>query len=123
VALYLYRRALELYRGDFGADIDDEWCANVRLSYRQKVIRILKKIGNHHAAAGEYRAALEFYRRALALDDYDEEIHIAIMRCADALGDPRTVKSQYSLRVKKLAEAGVTNPPAEAVRLLRDRST
>jgi two-component SAPR family response regulator len=121
-ALRLYRRALELYRGDFGVEVDDEWCANVRLFYRQKVIRILKKMGNHHAAAGEYKAALELFRRALALDDYDEEIHIAIMRCADALGDPRTVKSQYNLLVKKLAEAGVTNPPEAAVRLLRDRS-
>jgi len=121
-AMGLYRRALEVYRGDFGLDIVDEWCESIRLSYRQKVLRILKKMGKHYAAAREYKTALEFYRRALAIDDYDEEIHVAIMRCASALGDPRTVKNQYELLVKKLAEAGITNPPAEAVRLLRDRS-
>jgi ATP/maltotriose-dependent transcriptional regulator MalT/two-component SAPR family response regulator len=117
----IYARALGLYRGDFGLDITDEWCENIRRSYRQTVIRILKKMGKYHLASGRYRPALEYYRRALALDDYDEEIHIAIMRCAAALGDQRTVKSQYAMLVRKLAEAGIANPPVEAVRLLRSR--
>jgi two-component SAPR family response regulator len=119
-AVRLYQRALELYRGDFGADIVDEWCDSIRLAYRQKVIRILKKMGQFQAAEREYRIALDYYRQALALDDYDEEIHIEIMRCAVALGDQRAVKRQYEMLVQKLAEAGVARPPAEAARLLRE---
>jgi LuxR family maltose regulon positive regulatory protein len=119
----IYLRALSLYRGDFGLDITDDWCENIRRSYRQTVIRILKKMGKYHLASGKYRTALEYYRRALLLDDYDEEIHIAIMRCAAALGDHRTLSSQYALLVRKLKDAGINNPPAEAVRLLRNRSS
>jgi lysophospholipase L1-like esterase len=47
------------------------------------------------SAASDCRAALEAYRRALAIDDTYADLHFAIARCQRQLGDFATARSEY----------------------------
>jgi ATP/maltotriose-dependent transcriptional regulator MalT len=114
-----YQRAVNLYRGDFCADLSDEWCSNLRHGYQERIINILKKLGGEHFTARNYRKGLEYFRRVLSIDEYDEDAHVQLMRGQAALGDRPGVWRQYECLVKKLAEIGIDQPPAEAVDIFK----
>ncbi len=117
-AVARYERALVLYRGDFCPEVTDAWCESIRLYYRDAVFRILGKLGHYHQDRKNHRAALDCWQRALTLNEFDEDVHLAIMRLYAALGDRPAVQRQYEKLVRKLAEAGITAVPPEAARLL-----
>jgi two-component SAPR family response regulator len=115
----LLERSLGLYRGEFCADINEECLENPRLLYRDRRLKILKKLGAHHLADGRYQQALEFLEAASGLDDFDEAIHTDIMRCYAGLGDRKGVQKRFSILAAKLKELGIDAVPGPAAEIVK----
>lgn len=113
-AKQLYKQALDLYRGDFCEDMNAEWCEEIRLHYRKSVVKVLTKLGQIAYENKAYQESLDFLDRALKIDDSDEAVHVAIMRCLQATNDRDGVQRQYKKLVKTLDRMGISVPSREA---------
>jgi two-component SAPR family response regulator len=116
----LYGQALDIYRGDFCTSLSFDWCAEMRAYYREMVLTVLKKMARMRLEDGNPKAALTFYHRAQQLDQYDEAIHIGIMRCLTALKDADGVQRQYQRLVQTLREFDIPQPSNEAVEIYKE---
>jgi len=116
----LYIRALGLYRGDFAEDINAEWCEEIRAYCKKTALDILKNLGRMSFEDQVYKESQQFFEQALRLDDTDESVHVAIMRCLQALNDKDGVQQQYKKLVKTLDNLGVSVPSREATQIYKD---
>jgi LuxR family maltose regulon positive regulatory protein len=116
-AKQLYKQALDLYRGDFCEGMQAEWCEEVRAFYRRSVIGVLTKLGRLSYESRAYQESIDFLDRALEMDDADEAVHIAIMRCLQATNDKDGVQRQYKKLVKALEQMGISVPSREATEI------
>ncbi|MGD9379882.1 MAG: tetratricopeptide repeat protein [candidate division WOR-3 bacterium] len=119
-SMNLYGQALDIYRGDFCTSLSFDWCAEMRAYYREMVLTVLKKMARMRLEDGNPKAALTFYHRAQQLDQYDEAIHIGIMRCLTALKDADGVQRQYQRLVQTLREFDIPQPSNEAVEIYKE---
>lgn len=119
-SLIHYENAHRLYRGDFCIDIVDEWCERIRLRYREAFLNVLKNLAAHHYAQGDYRKSLLLYERASAIDQYDEVLHVAIMRCYGHLNNRGRVRKQYQILKRNLEKTGGAAPSPEAQQLYEE---
>lgn len=115
-----YLQALEIYRGDFCADIFAQWCEEIRAYYRKSALNVLTRLGLICYEEKSYRESLEFLNQALEIDDSDEAVHIAIMRGLNALNDKDGVQRQYKNLVKTLNGMGISVPSREATELYQE---
>ncbi len=116
----LYGQAFDLYRGDFAAGMDGQWCEEMRAHYKKTAVSVLKNLARMASEDGAHSECQQYLRQALALDDTDESLHIAIMRCLAALKDRTGVQEQYRMMVKKLKSLGVAQPPREATQIYEE---
>ncbi len=116
----LYLRALELYRGDFCSDMMDGWFDEMRLYYRELVMKTLKKLGTMYYENSKYKKSLEYFREASKINQYDESIHLGLMRCYAALKDRDSVQKQYQILVKVLKKVGVSHPSPETLHIYQE---
>ncbi|UCG30470.1 MAG: tetratricopeptide repeat protein [candidate division WOR-3 bacterium] len=116
-ARQLYNKALDLYRGDFVEDITSQWCEDIRAYYRKIALEILKNLGQMCYEDKSFAESQRFLRRALDIDGSDESIHVAIMRCLQAIGDKDGIQRQYKKLVKTLDNLGVSVPSREATEI------
>jgi ATP/maltotriose-dependent transcriptional regulator MalT len=107
----LWRHAVELYRGDFLADIDGVWCVPKRETLREMYIEALVGIGECHEARREFEGAIEWYRRALEVDELREDIHRRIMCCYDKTGRRSEALAQYH-RVREILRQELNVEPS-----------
>ena len=119
-ARQLYNKALDLYRGDFVEDISAQWCEEIRAYYRKIALDILRNLAQICYDDKAYAESQTFLVRALALDSLDESIHVAIMRCLEAVGDRDGVQRQYKKLVKTLDDLGVSVPSREATEIYQN---
>jgi len=119
-SIQLYQNALILYRGDFCSDIIDEWCETKRSYYKEKVTEIYKKLGKFYYDKKQFRKAIELYQKDLEFNQYDESIHLGLMRCYAAIKDRDGVKRQYQILIKSLKKLGVSSPSPETQAVYRE---
>ena len=93
----LWRRAVELYRGDFLSGVDRLWCLPRREALREMYVETLIGVGRCHEARGEFEGAIDWYKRASAADDLREDIHRRIMECYVWAGRRSEALAQYDL--------------------------
>lgn len=93
-ALDAYRRAAELYRGDYLEDNPDaEWAAADRQRLRGSFVVISNRLGELHAERGDHAATLAACARVLERDAWNEEATCRAMRSYSATGN-RTLALQ-----------------------------
>jgi two-component SAPR family response regulator len=112
-------RCLKLYRGELCADVGEECLENARLLYRDRRLKILKKLGRHYLAEQMYLKALEYLEPASDLDDFDENLHTDIMRCHAGLGDRKSLQKRFNLLAAKLKELGIDAVPESAQEIVK----
>jgi two-component SAPR family response regulator len=115
----LFERALALYRGEFCADVAEECLENARFLYRDRQLKIRKKLGAHYLNDKQYQKALEFLEPASNLDEFDEGIHTDIIRCYAGLGDRKGIQKRFDILTGKLKELGIDTPPESAAEIVR----
>jgi two-component SAPR family response regulator len=116
----LYGQALDIYRGDFCTSLSFNWCAEMRAYYRAMVLTVLKNMARMRLEDGDPKTALTLYHRAQQFDQYDEAIHIGIMRCLAALRDADGVQRQYQRLVQTLREFDIPQPSNEAIEIYKE---
>jgi DNA-binding SARP family transcriptional activator len=82
----LWRKAVALYGGDFLPNLDRAWCVPLRESLRERYVDALTGLGTCNEARGDPLEAVEWYRRALAVDELREDVHRRVMVCYAAAG-------------------------------------
>lgn len=123
----LARQADALYRGDLRAHDDgSDWAQHERRNLALAYQSLLCDAADATAACGPAREALDFARRAQAVDLFSERACRALMRAYAELGElPQALREYERCRALLLEELGV-DPAAETqalhVRLLRSES-
>jgi two-component SAPR family response regulator len=81
-------RAVDLYRGDFLADLPGElWIDERRSALRQSYEHALLSLGGMHTAAGRLTEAVEIYLQVIGHDSLLETAHRELIRCYARLGE------------------------------------
>jgi LuxR family maltose regulon positive regulatory protein len=109
----LWRRALALYRGDFLPEVERPWCVPRREALREMYVEALLGVGKCHEARRDFEGAVEWYRRALTVDELREDVHRQIMCCYDAAGQRAKAVAQYQWCEEVLREELGLGPSPE----------
>ncbi len=113
----MWRRAVELYQGDFLPSWDAEWVIYRREDLLEAYIEALIGMGNCARARSDLREALATYRRALDADPYREDVHRAIMICYAESGEKKQVLDHLQ-KLQALLRADLAiDPSAETISL------
>ncbi len=80
-------KALALYAGDFLSGEDRfAWALPYRETLRMRFLSCLQKLAASWERAGNWKAALEVYRRGLDRDELAEELYQGMLKCCGKLG-------------------------------------
>lgn len=115
----LWRRAVDLYRGDFLPSLDPNWVLPLRESLREAYLEALVGLGECARARHDLPNAVHAYKRALEEEPYREDIHRSIMVCYGQMGERKLILGHLrSLEELLLDELGV-EPSDETLALAR----
>jgi LuxR family maltose regulon positive regulatory protein len=115
----LWRRAVALYRGDFLAGVERLWCVPKREMLREMYTEALIGMGRCHEARGELERAIGWYKQALEMNQWREDIHRRIMYCYAETGRQPEALAQYRHCREILRRELAIEPSAETNRLYR----
>jgi ABC-type transport system substrate-binding protein/DNA-binding SARP family transcriptional activator/MoxR-like ATPase len=118
--------AVELYRGEFLEGFSlrdspnfDEWQFFQTESLRQELAAALESLVNGHTAQGEFKSAVHYARRWLALDPLHEPAHRHLMRLY-AWSDQRAAAVRQYGQCERVLEAELgVSPDEETTQLFR----
>ncbi len=103
--------AVELYRGEFLADLYldgcsefDIWLVGERERWRQRAAGALDELIARHNRSGEVEQSLQFARRLLLLEPWREETHQQVMRLLARSGQRSAALAQYEACRRTLAQ-------------------
>jgi two-component SAPR family response regulator len=91
----LYRRAVDLYQGDFLSLMDREWIIYAREDLNESYLEALNGLGRCAQARRDFRQALRLYKQVLKLDPFREDVHRSIMSCYAEQGERQKVYAHY----------------------------
>ncbi|KYO65496.1 hypothetical protein ATZ99_15320 [Thermovenabulum gondwanense] len=78
----LYKKAAELYKGDFLASSEiEDWIIFSSIRYQNLYINCIKTLYNLLSYLNEYEALLNILEKAINVLKYSEEIHIYYVKC------------------------------------------
>lgn len=130
--LHRLRQMADLYGGDFlthfnldGSSMLDDWIVLSRESLRRQVIECLDWLANSFERSGDYRAALQYAWRQVALEPWREESHFRVMRLLAIDGQRSAALAHYDRCRRILEEELGVEPTPETTRLyeqIRDRT-
>jgi LuxR family maltose regulon positive regulatory protein len=113
----LWQRALALYEGDFLATAERLWCVPRREALREMYIEALIGVGRSHEARRDFDGAVEWYQKALAVDELREDVHRRIMQCYAESGRRSKALAQYTRCAEMLREQLGLEPAPETRQL------
>ncbi|MBE2181901.1 MAG: tetratricopeptide repeat protein [Anaerolineae bacterium] len=87
----LYRRAVDLYQGDFLPQLNGEWLDGYREHLSEVYLESLVGLGRCAHARRDLQQSLRLFKQALKLDPYHEEVHRSIMSCYAERGERQKV--------------------------------
>jgi ATP/maltotriose-dependent transcriptional regulator MalT/DNA-binding SARP family transcriptional activator len=115
----LWRRAVDLYQGDFLPSVDTEWINIRREALQEMYIEALVGLGACASARGDHRRAINAYKNALYVDPYRENIHRAIMMCYAQDGEPNKALEHFrDLEILFQNELGIA-PSEQTISLVQ----
>jgi LuxR family maltose regulon positive regulatory protein len=115
----LWRRAVGLYNGEFLPSLDYEWVVNYREHLHETCAEALVGLGRCIQDRGDYREAIEIYKRALDVEPYREDIHRAIATCHKETGATHKALAQLDQLRKLLRKDLGVGPSKETLQLAR----
>jgi len=113
----LWQRAVSLYGGDFLSSAERAWCVSKRVALREMYLEALIGVGQCHEARREFEGAIDWYRRALEVDELREDVHRHIMRCYAEAGRHPDAAAQYRRCCEILRQELEVGPSADTRRL------
>ena len=112
------KNAIGLYKGHFlSADEEYAWTVSYRERLSSKFIRLVTRVGEYFGETKQWRKAVEYYRKAIEIDDLTEDFYRDLMICHQKLGHWAEAIKVYN-RCRKILSANlgtVPSPETEAV--------
>ena len=113
-----WKNALSLYRGEFmeGFSIDsspfEDWMLSTREHLRQQLLRTIRALVIAHELSGECITALDYTRRWIALETWDEDAYRHSMQILAGNGQRNAALAQYEELHSRLShDLGVAPEP------------
>ena len=119
-ASHAAQKAVEVYTGHFLAEeADKPWVAHIRERLRKKFLANVRWLGGYCEQSGKLQEALEYYQKALDVDNLAEELYRLLMTCHLRLGRKGEALSVYLQCKRNLNLVLGITPSAETERLYR----
>lgn len=119
-----FRKATELYRGDFLAGFVvrdapefEEWQLAQRVRYRELALHALHTLTEHHLDRGEYSRAIDSATSLLAVDPWREDAYRQLMLALARSGQRAAALAQFEACRRILAKEIGVEPSAETIAL------
>ncbi len=116
----LWRRAIELYRGDFLSGAERVWCTLKRETLLEMYIEALIGMGQCHKARRGFEEAINWYQRALSVDELQEDVYRHVMFCYAETGQRAEALAQYH-RCEEILKEGLGIEPSAETKNLYER--
>lgn len=116
-SLSALEQSLDLYQGDFLADIDADWPMARRERLRQAHQTAMLTFAHGLAEVGETSRAITIYRQIIAHDPYLEMAHRALMTALARQGEPGQAVRHYQGLVE-LLRTDLDTPPSPETQAL-----
>jgi LuxR family transcriptional regulator, maltose regulon positive regulatory protein len=115
----LWRRAVGLYQGEFLISLEADWVIARREALREAYIDALVGLGDCARARNDFKEALYQYKTAIDLEPYREDIHRAVMKCYDRLGEKNRIFVHFHQLKERLHNDLAVEPSEETIALAR----
>ena len=117
-AIEEYRGAVNLLRGEFLAENPyEEWAMEARGEWQERRLTVFSRLSECLALRGRYTEAVEVCNRALALDEYREDLHRRLMLYHYCAGEQALALGTFRRYAKTLREELDTAPSPELFHL------
>jgi two-component system, LytTR family, response regulator len=113
------RAALSLYRRDFLDNFYYQWSLERQQQLLQLYLAGLKKLARFHQERRDYREAEVIWQQVIVKDSFDDEAHLAAIRCLLAEGRRAQAGRVFEQYLKTLQELDLT-PSPETRRLMEE---
>ncbi len=111
------KKAIQQYKGEYLAEIDEIWAITDRQSYYQRYLDALMHLAELYMVQKSYKTALRYCFQALSEDSCLEDAHRLAMRIHAATGNRAAIVRQYEqCRVALIEE--INAPPSKQTREL-----
>ncbi|MFI5004721.1 MAG: BTAD domain-containing putative transcriptional regulator, partial [Solirubrobacterales bacterium] len=114
------REAVELCTGALLAGFEEEWALMARAAHRERLLDVLERLAQSREAAGVLDEALEWSRRAVAVDPLSEDAHRGLIARLAASGDRARALIVYRALAERLRRE-LSVAPSPATRALVER--
>ena len=103
-------QAVALYKGPLLEGSNEEWVAQERGAREQDCLAALQTLGETSLSAGDFRAAVGWYRRATVLDSWWDAAHRGLMEALAADGSVNEALHVYRTFEERLRSESATAP-------------
>jgi len=114
------REAVALCAGELLAGFEEEWALMARAAHRERLLEALERLADGCEAAGDLDDALEYSRRAVAVDPLSEDAHRGLIARLAAAGDRARALMVYRALAERLRRE-LSVAPSPATRALVER--
>lgn len=116
-------RAISLYSGSFLPKAAGEpWVVSLRVYYHTRYLRLCAEAAELFNAAARYEEAINICRSALAIDPYEEVLHLILMKTLSASGARQAALQHYSYVTGLFMDQLGVSPSEEITALYRELS-
>jgi two-component SAPR family response regulator len=116
----LWRRAVQLYRGELLPEVDRAWIVVRRRELGDKYMEALVELGRCHEVRGTLEEAIDRYRQALGENELREDIHRRVMRTYADAGRRSDAITQYRRCQEILRRELGIEPSRETMKLYQE---
>jgi DNA-binding SARP family transcriptional activator len=113
-------QAVELYRGELLPGCFEDWVLPERQRLSEAYLQALDQLVGLLEQTGDLHGALQYARRAVAVDPLREETHHTMIRLLVAAGQPEAALRQYDELERLMARELDTTPASETRALLAE---
>ena len=114
------REAVELCRGELLAGFEEEWALIARDTHRERLLDAVERLASAEEEQGNLEVAVEWSRRATAIDPLGEEAHRRLIGRLAASGDRARALTVYRALADRLRRE-LSVAPSPATRALVER--
>lgn len=94
--IYLYRRAVQLYKNDFLPKLSDQlWVISLSAHYREVYIRAVKNLASLLEQEGLFSEMTDLCYSAIAIEQYDEQLHAFLLTALTRQGNINLALAHY----------------------------
>jgi DNA-binding SARP family transcriptional activator len=113
-------KAISLYQGDFlPGDSKYSWILPMRERLKGSIVRLIGIVGERLENASQWDKAIEYYQKAIEVNELQEEFYRRLMRCYHRLGRRAEAATAYQRCRTLLTTSLDIEPSVETVSLFR----